>query len=730
MANNQFEENQLPKVQQETLNNLSVGGNLTVGDINQILIVIQQNGIPKPKGIPQNILSSGTIKFVGRAEILEQLHQTLEQDERVIIQGMGGIGKTELAIQYSLVHLLVNTYPGGICWLRARDEDIGIQIVDFAKTKLGLKPPSDAKLLLQIDFCWSNWSEGNVLIVLDDVTDYRKIESYLPPQRSRFKVLITTRLQLDFSHPLRFLTLDVLTEASAFDLLREWIGKEKIDQQLDDTKAICERLGYLPLALNLVGRYVKKRKIFIAEMLKRLEEKGLHHKALDVDQKDRTWTLNIQRGVTAAFELSWEELSEYAQKLGCLLSLFALAPIPWDLVESVEKGMDKEELEDARINLEELHLLQGDNLYKLHQLIREFFQDKLNKLENSDILKQNFAKTIATIAKDIFVESPSKHIDDYIPHLAEVDIYFRDYLNQERKSLRWLYIGLGRLHSYGGYYTEAKRYCEQCLNISRQSFEEYHVDVGDDYNSLGLIFYYLSQYQEAEQNLQKSLKIREKLFDKYHPYLAEINNNLGMIYLAMYDYEKDYEKAEIYLKKSLNIRQEIFRLNSSKQSELDIAESFNNLAGLYSNKGQTYESHSIWLGSISSQNLYNQAQKLCHQALDIREKLLGKNHYDVIQNQINLAEIYRLLKNYNQAELLGIRALDSTQLLLGEKHLKVADIYNNLGVIYAEQKKFQEAIKNIEQALDIFQKILGNQHPRTLATKKNLQTIREESMNF
>ena len=286
MANNQFEENQLPKVQQETLNNLSVGGNLTVGDINQILIFLQHPEIAKPKDIPQNIPSSGTIKFVGRAELLEQLHQMLEQDERVIIQGMGGIGKTEVAIQYSLVHLLVNTYPGGICWLRARNENIGIQIVDFAKTKLGLQPPSDGGLRLQIDFCWSNWSDGNVLIVLDDVTDYRKIESYLPPQPSRFKVLITTRLQLDFSHP-QFLTLDVLTEASAFDLLREWIGKEKIDQQLDDTKAICERLGYLPLALNLVGRYVKKRKIFIAEMLKRLEEKGLHHKALDIDQKDK-----------------------------------------------------------------------------------------------------------------------------------------------------------------------------------------------------------------------------------------------------------------------------------------------------------------------------------------------------------------------------------------------------------------------------------------------------------
>jgi hypothetical protein len=47
------------------------------------------------------------------------------------IEGMGGVGKTELATQYALLHLLLLTYPGGICWLRARDEDVGIQILDF-----------------------------------------------------------------------------------------------------------------------------------------------------------------------------------------------------------------------------------------------------------------------------------------------------------------------------------------------------------------------------------------------------------------------------------------------------------------------------------------------------------------------------------------------------------------------------------------------------------------------
>ena len=51
---------------------------------------------------------------------------------------MGGVGKTELAIQYSLLNLQLNTYPGGICWLRSREADIGSQIVNFARTDLDL----------------------------------------------------------------------------------------------------------------------------------------------------------------------------------------------------------------------------------------------------------------------------------------------------------------------------------------------------------------------------------------------------------------------------------------------------------------------------------------------------------------------------------------------------------------------------------------------------------------
>ncbi len=339
--------------------NISVGGNLTTGDISQILnlfVIVHQPNSFIPKSTPYNIPSSNTIKFVGRADALEKLHQALQQNNQVAItaiEGMGGVGKTELATQYSLLHLLINTYPGGICWLRARDEDIGIQILRFAEAKLGIKPPEDWELNSQIDFCWSRWpekKEGNVLMVLDDVNDYPKIQPYLPPQLSQFKVLITTRLKLDLPSSLY---LEVLEETEAIELLRQLIGQEKVNQELETARELCQRLGCLPLALQLVGRYVKKRKISLTEELKRLERKGLGHSSLIVKEKDPNWILSIKRGVKAAFELSWDELNSEAQELGSYISLFGSEPFKWSWVEDVwlestDEDEREEEKEDSR----------------------------------------------------------------------------------------------------------------------------------------------------------------------------------------------------------------------------------------------------------------------------------------------------------------------------------------------------------------------------------------------
>lgn len=345
----------------------------------------------QPQESPTNLPRSGVPKFIGRKEELEKLHAQLQKGELVAISaiaGMGGVGKTELAIQYA--KSFRTAYPAGICWLLAREMNIGTQILGYAVVQLGLRVPEGIELADKVQFCWRNWPAGEVLVVLDDVTDYKEVEPYLPPEVLRFKVLLTTRLK--FGPPIQTLPLGVLSPEQSLKLLNVLIGSKRVSNELAIAQSLCEWLGHLPLALELVGRYLASLEdLSISEVLFRLQQKARTREAIDDESlytEQDTWTLTAKRGVKAAFELSWEKLDSDSQHLGKLLSLFALAPIPWELAERVrQKHFEElpdeqfiaEEFRKGRAKLLKFHLLQtaGQDAYQLHSLIREFFRNKL-----------------------------------------------------------------------------------------------------------------------------------------------------------------------------------------------------------------------------------------------------------------------------------------------------------------------------------------------------------------
>ncbi len=433
------------------------------------------------------------VNFVGREDAMTTLHEQLQQSERVAISavsGMGGIGKTELALQYAHHHKK-ETYPGGVCWLQARDQNVGVQLVNYAKVQMELNPPDNFDLAQQVAYCWRNWEpdQGDVLVILDDVVEYEKVADYLPPVDPRFKVLITTRKQW-LGESFQKLELKVLDETAALELLVSLVGESRIEAEAETAKALCADLGYLPLGLELVGRYLKRKPdVSLETMRQRL---GLEHRSLEKASPEMT----AKQGVKAAFELSWQELDADARILAGLLSLFALAPISWSWVESCLPEVDEEDLEDIRDDgLVNLSLLQRNEagIYQLHSLIRRFLRDKLDRICRvgkilptlPEDLKRSICQVMVAEAQKI-KQTPTREdilaITPAIPHIAEVAGNLTDWLTDD--DLTWPFIGLGRFYEGQGFYSQAEPWYQQCLLVSQTRLGDNHPDVATSLNNL------------------------------------------------------------------------------------------------------------------------------------------------------------------------------------------------------------------------------------------------------
>lgn len=689
--------------------NIGQGKDIQIGDriyqgadaeaIKEILRDALQALQPNTKltGIPENLPRSGVVQFVGREREVETLHQQLQENERVAvsaISGMGGIGKTELALQYALSSK--QTYQGGICWLRVKGLNVGTQIVQFGRSRLQLQPPEDLDLTGQVGFCWTHWAAGEVLVIFDDVTDYEVIKPYLPPAESRFKVLITTRLRLGKS--VKQLEIDVLDESAALALLESLVGAERIQRELDHAKKLCAWLGYLPLGLELVGRYLdRKPDLSLAEMQQRLEKKRLDERSLSKPDTDMTASL----GVAAAFELSWEILDEPTKQLGCLLSLFALAPIPWSLVEPCLPEQDFDDLEELRDdNLLNLNLLQrkGAGVYQLHQLIREFLQAKQATLANLNKLRQQFCQAMVAVAQQI-PEIPTRdlviELAPAMPHVAETATTLNRYLSD--KDLIKPFEGLGRFYRGQGFYKQAADWYEQCRSQTEQRFGSEHPDVANSISCLASIYRIQGRYPEAEPLYQQALEMRQNLLGAEHPQVADTLNNLALLYQE----RGRYKEAEPLYRQALEMRQ---RLLVSEHP--DVAESFNNLAHLY-----------------VSQKRYTEAESLFNQAVALYRHTIGKESIEVATILNNLAHLYSTQERYTEAESLYIQALTLNKRLLGEEHLNVAANLNNLAFIYNKQGRQLEAEQLYKQVLAIVEKLLGAEHHYLAFTLKNLAEL-------
>jgi hypothetical protein len=270
-------------------------------------------------------------RFVGRADDLAILHDLLQKGGAVGVRpaaltGMGGIGKTQLAVEYA--YRYTDAHPGGIYWLNAA-EPLQRELARLAvELKLGAEdaPEFERETRLALAFAEYARERPDALVILDNVEDphtLRGSQSGVIPEQLGCRLLFTTRRR-DPDLPFETVDVRVLPEDIALQLLlssgsRRALLDAGTTTELDAAKTICASLGYLPLALELASAFLARHtRITLGDYLMRIRKEGALA-AADAAKVDRRKLGTLHDpAVSATLRAQWDALESNARPAGML----------------------------------------------------------------------------------------------------------------------------------------------------------------------------------------------------------------------------------------------------------------------------------------------------------------------------------------------------------------------------------------------------------------------------
>lgn len=369
--------------------------------------------------------------FVGREELLDELEHRLTRATTAVVphslQGMGGVGKTQLAVEFAYRR----RSDCDLIWWIPADGPAQIQrsLTELA-ARLRLPVEGEAATAVRgaLEALRTGTPCGNWLLVFDNAAEPAEITPFLPVDGPG-RVLVTSRSSAWRTDRDSALAVDVFDRRESTELLRRR-GPEGLSA--GDAEAIAERLGDLPLAIEQTAVWLRETLMPPDRWLELFEEK-----AADLLESARPGA-DYPRSVAATMNLSLERLRETdpaALHLLRVCAFFAPQPVPRRLFygarnlevppELGELLADPVKLGRALRAVDQYALVKldhRDESFRLHQLVQETVKLPLTAEERESLRHQARMLLANLDPRDPCATPNWPRYTEFLPHVWATDL--------------------------------------------------------------------------------------------------------------------------------------------------------------------------------------------------------------------------------------------------------------------------------------------------------------------
>ncbi|MFI6626366.1 tetratricopeptide repeat protein [Streptomyces sp. NPDC050528] len=634
--------------------------------------------------------------FVGRVEAMAELERALSGESQTITQtvhGLGGVGKTTLALHYAHDH--AGAYRL-VWWIRSDTPEL-IE-AGFAALTVRLRGEEASDLTTTQAAEWAvGWLQTHPgwLLVFDNAEKPGDVHAWTGQLRASGRHLITSRYKRGWvCEPI---SLRVLDQDASLALLSGLVG----GGEEDEARALAEELGHLPLALEQAGAFIAQREVSIAAYRAMLEQYPARAAAAAPGGFDpartvaRIWRITLD---------ALEEQDPRAVEILRIAAWYAPTGIPRSLFQSLaEDPIDLAQL---------LGLLADYNMITLdragvgiHRLVR-----MVARTPSADDLHRDQARILAArerateLMLDELPRDPRANVAGWptwralLPH-TEAILDASD-PGEDTAEIAVIVILTGQFLQEQGQLSQATDCFVRSLAAATRLFGEDDPSTLVSRNNLAGAYEASGDVVRAVPLYERTLKDCVRVFGEDHPDTLASRNNLAGAYEASGDVVRAVPLFERTLKDCVRVFGE---------DHPDTLLSRNNLACAYRAPGDVAR-----------------AVPLFERTLEDRVRVLGEDHPDTLLSRNNLAGAYRVSGDLVRAVPLFERTLEDSVRVLGEDHPNTLTSRNNLAYAYQVLGDMARAIPLYEQALAGCLRVLGEDHPTTKTVRANLSTARAQ----